>query len=194
MNIEDSLLVEVATLELVINKLQARSKVVRAAIAAELRPGNRVDAVSPLDKSMNLGLILMTKPDTQAWVSNRTEFAEWVRKTYPDKVRNDFKVIASAAEVISALYLHKREYLGDEPVVDKEFEADVLARSRDRGEAAGPSDELDVPGITVNTPKSVLRCTPDPQGPAAVAQMLSSGKLSILSLLLDEPAVAAVPK
>lgn len=192
MKIEDKLLVEVATLELIIRRLRDRCKKARAVINAELRPGNRADAVDPLDESRNLAIILKTKPDKQVWVSDQEAFAEWVRANYKDKVRNDFEVVATQEKIKALLYTHDRENgLRDVSVVDAEFEAEVLAQSRKFGAPVGPGNELDVPGITVQTPPSELRCVPDPLGAASVEYLLRSGQIDLMSLVLDEPAEAA---
>lgn len=190
MNIDDSLLTELATIELVIDALQQRSQTIRTKVAAGMRPGNRLHAVSPLDESVHLGTISMTKPDRQAYISDKAAFADWVKKTYPDKVRNDFKVIASDKEVISALYLHKREYLGDNPIVDSDFENDVRAKSKEFGKPVGPNNELDVPGVSVQTPKAVLRCLPDPAAASEVIALLQAGGLSLESLVFDDAPTA----
>ena len=189
MNIDDKDLELVATLEIVINRLQARCKQARARIAAQMRPGMRADAVDPLDATQSFGILLMTKPDKQATVSDRTAFVEWVRTTYPDKVRHDFEVPADPEEIKALFYVHARDRLKDVSVVDKGFEAELLAKSKKFGKPVGPGNELDPPGVMVNTPPSQLRCVPDPMATATLDHLLRSGELDLAALILDdEPA------
>jgi hypothetical protein len=187
MNIEDPK-VEAAVLEIVIDRLQARCKRLRAPIDAVIRPGNSLDAVDPLDDSRNLALWLKTKPKKQVWASDRTAWTEWVRVNYPDKMRDDFEYPNDPKEIKKLFYIHDFDRLTPVSYVDPDFEAEVFENSRKYGSPVGPGNELDIPGVVVHTPPSQLRCTPGQLAFATIDALLRSGQLDLAELVLDEPA------
>jgi hypothetical protein len=131
-----------------------------------------VKADVTLDGETKFATVTRVGGESEAQVTDRGAFQEWVRDTYPDAF--DFRVIPARTEV----------------VIDAQFEADLLARATAVGKPVDPATGEEIPGVRIQgTRRPYFRwlftraSKRQPlDGRALVAQAVSGGRLD-----LDEP-------
>lgn len=131
-----------------------------------------------------LGAVSKTNPEKTAGVGDASAFLDWVRATYPDEVDWDMDIVGPDDEVKAVLYQHAKHLVKLREVVKPSFRAKVLEASNNAKEPAGPSDELDVPGIIMSAAStSTVSFRPSPDAAATLTELIRNGIVKVPDLL-----------
>jgi len=148
----------------------------RAEVAEALGAGDRVMVRSPLDGT-KLGPVTASDPKPVASVVDDPALLAWTETTYPEHVESGYRIVGTDTEVKAVLFEHAPHLLGEYRRVKPDFVKQLRADSATFGQPIGPGGELDVPGVEVRTPSSVISCRPTEEALLAVMDMHRSGRL-----------------
>jgi hypothetical protein len=158
----------------------------REEIAAVMRRGDRLTARSPLDDT-KIGSVSLTDPKPVARVSDMAALTVWLVENYPDLVADVYEVNATDEQVRALVFEHKPEWLTRKQRVDPRVLQQIRERSATAGEAVGPTGELDVPGVAVETPAPVVTCRPTADALDAVAALIRADRLGLDGVIRSLP-------
>jgi hypothetical protein len=186
----DDLVLEVASLKVVSNLLDERYRAAKKQLETRMKRGDRFMAWSPLGppETVKIGAISMSTPARSANITDEPAFFVWVEETYPDKVVPDYEIVGSTEEIIAELHDHDSNLIKLVQKVDPDFVKEVRRRSAEAGQPAGPAGEVDVPGVEVAFPESVMSCLPDKAAAAAVFDLFRTDRMTLESLTFPEVA------
>lgn len=173
---DDELMLKVAALKVMSEFTAAAYAEAREEAAKVLHPGDRAMVRSPLDDT-KLGPVTASDPKPVVSVVDDPALLAWVERQYPEQIESGYKIAGSDAEVKAVLFEHAPHLLGKfrrvKPGFVKQLKADALAL----GQPIGPGGEVDVPGLDVKTPRSVISCRPTEDALLAVMELHGAGRL-----------------
>lgn len=153
-----------------------------------MEPGQRMPVKSPIDGT-KLGTVSMSDPKPTARISDRGAFTAWAEQSYPDDVEWDFEIVGTHEQVAALLYEHAPELVKRVAKVTPRLLKTVLEGSSQFGDPVGPSGELDIPGVVVETGQPRVSCLPADGALPAVYQLMRD-RLPLELLAADPDGVA----
>jgi hypothetical protein len=164
------ILLRLAAVGLLRDRAKAAYDALRAEAEKAMKRSDRRSVWTP-DEKIYLGAVSKSNPEKTAGIGDAAAFLEWVKATYPDEADWDMDIVGPDDEVKAVLYQHAKHLVKLREVVKPAFRAKVLEASNAAKEPAGPSDELDVPGIVMSaasTSTVSFRPSPDAAGNGTV--------------------------
>lgn len=174
----ENLALKVGALKAIKDFVETAYDEARAEIAATMKRGDKLTARSPIDDT-KIGSVTLTDPKRVADVSNMAALVAWLTEHYPDLVSTTYEVNATAEQVRALVFEHHPEWLTQKTRVDPRAVAMIRERSAAAGEPIGPTGELDVPGVVVNTPDPVVTCRPAPGALDIVANLIRADRIGL---------------
>lgn len=182
----DDLILRVAALKAIKDYVETAYDEARAAAAAVMKRGARLPALSPLDDS-KLGSVTMTEPKRTARISDMPALAERLLADYPDLVDEVYEVNATSEQIRKLVFEHRPEWLDRKRRPDPQVIQRIRALSAEAGAPVGPGGEADYPGITVETPESVVTCRSAPGALDSVAALIRAGVIGLDGVTRELP-------
>lgn len=180
-----NLWLRVAAHKLLRDRAEAAYDAVRAKAAKSMDRADRKSVYTP-DKKTYLGAVSLSNPERTAGIGDAAAFLDWVKATYPDEVEFDMEIVGPADEVKAVLYQHAKHLVKLVEKVTPAFRAKVLEASNNAGEPAGPSDELDVPGIVMSeAATSRVSFRPAKDAGHAITELIRNGTVQLPDLFAE---------
>lgn len=172
-----------AALGLLRDRAKAAYNVLRDEADKIMDRSDRKSVYDPTRK-IYLGAVSKTNPEKTAGVGDAAAFLEWVKATYPDEVDWDMDIVGPDDEVKAVLYHHAKHLVKLREIVKPAFRAKVLEASNAAKEPAGPSDELDVPGIVMSAAStSTVSFRPSADAAGTLTELIRNGTVKVPDLL-----------
>jgi len=169
--------------KLIKDRAEAAYDAVRAEADKVMDRADRKSVYDPARK-IYLGAVSKSNPEKTAGIGDAEAFLEWVKGTYPDEVDWDMEIVGPDDEVKAVLYQHAKHLVKLYEVVKPAFRAKVLEASNAAKEPAGPSDELDVPGIVMSASStSHVSFRPSDEAAFTITELIRSGAVKVPDLL-----------
>lgn len=167
-------------------------KTQRADVQLLMEPGEAHPVRSPLTGEMLARVRCSNpKPVTTVTITDHVALDEWIGREYPERLIVTPSVSTRTDEVLAVLAEHAPHLVEIATVVPEYARAEVVTASKKAGKPAGPSGELDVPGVTVTveTPApSVSVAEKADNFGALIVDLVTSGVLSADGTLRELPA------
>ena len=153
----------------------------RAELAARMARGDRLNAITV--NGVKIGTVSKSDPKPQVRFPDMSALREWVMRHYPERMIGGFDVIGSDEEVIDVLLEHAPHLLREVAKVDPDLVREISPASAKHKQPVGPGGELEIPGVTVDTPEGVLACKPTDEALPEVAAMLQRGEIDLFDVV-----------
>lgn len=174
---QEQLYISTAVLAHISAHTKERYDQARAEVASVMGPGDRKIVRSPKDGS-KLGALFIKDPEPVAVVTDEKALVEWLRShEYESQVETTMTVDVDDPRVRELLFEHG--LMKESRRVKPEARREILKRSASKGEPIGPSDELDVPGISVSSRTAAPAFLRERDGLLSVYELITSGQVAI---------------
>lgn len=176
-------LLRLAAIGLLRNRANAAYDALRAEVEKDMKRSDRLSVWDP-DEKVYLGAVSKSNPEKSAGVGDAEAFFNWVKATYPDDIDWDMDIVGPDDEVKAVLYQYAKHLVKLKEIVKPAFRAKVLEASNAAKEPAGPSDELDVPGIVMSAAASSnVSFRPSVEAAATLTELIRNGTVKVPDLL-----------
>lgn len=182
----DDLVLRVAALKAIKDYVETAYDEARAEVANVLKRGARMPALSPIDDT-KIGSVTMTEPKRTARISDADALAERLLEDYPDLVDEVYEVNATSEQIRRLVFEHRPEWLNKKQRIDPKVVQRIRALSAEAGAPIGPGGEAGYPGISVETPESVLTCRSAPGALDAVAALIRADRIELDGITRELP-------
>lgn len=166
---EDAL--SMATVKVMLDKLTAAQKTLRAGAKDELLEDDRISIRSPLDGSA-IGTVAKSSPNHKARVADDAVLMAWMLEHRPNDVEILYEFAASHDQITQTLAEHFPVMVREVPKMRPWAVGELLRQSESDGKPVAP-------GIEVELPDGVVTVRLKPGAEQAVADLVRNGMVAL---------------